>query len=101
MPYVGQPVKRFEDPRLVTGQGEYVDDVKLPGMTYAAFLRSPHAHAIIKSIDTSEALQFPGVEMVITGADLEGQIAGIETRQLAEWEMDTPGCARPPGLGPS
>ena len=89
MPYVGQPVKRFEDPRLVTGQGEYVDDVKLPGMTYAAFLRSPHAHAIIKSIDTSKALQAPGVEMVITGADLEGQISGIETRQLAEWEMDT------------
>ena len=55
MPYVGQPVKRFEDPRLVTGQGEYVDDVKLPGMTYAAFLRSPHAHAIIKSIDTTKA----------------------------------------------
>ena len=89
MPYVGQPVKRFEDPRLVTGQGEYVDDVKLPGMTYAAFLRSPHAHAIIKSIDTTKASQMPGVEMVITGADLEGQISGIETRQLAEWEMDT------------
>ena len=89
MPYIGQPVKRFEDPRLVTGQGEYVDDVKLPGMVYAAFLRSPHAHAMIKSIDTTKARQYPGVEMVVTGADLEGQIAGMAPRQLEEWEMDT------------
>ena len=89
MPYVGQPVKRFEDPRLVTGAGEFVDDIKLPGMLYAAFLRSPHAHAVIKSIDTSAARRLPGVEMVITGEDLVGQLAGMEARVLEEWEMDS------------
>ena len=48
----GKSIKRREDPRFITGRGQYVDDLKLPGMTYAAFVRSPHAHAKIRKIDT-------------------------------------------------
>ena len=51
--YVGQGVKRTEDPPLITGEGRYVDDMRVPGMLHAAFLRSLHAHARIKAIDVS------------------------------------------------
>ena len=70
MTYTGQALKRFEDPRLVTGMGVFVDDVKLPGMLYASFLRSPHAHARIRSIDPSEARSMPGVVAVLIGEDI-------------------------------
>ncbi|TMB37091.1 MAG: xanthine dehydrogenase family protein molybdopterin-binding subunit, partial [Deltaproteobacteria bacterium] len=66
----GQSIKRREDPRLITGKGTYVDDVKLPGTTHAAFVRSPHAHARIKSIDTTAARNSKGVVAVYTGKDL-------------------------------
>jgi carbon-monoxide dehydrogenase large subunit len=66
-------LKRKEDPRFIRGQGNYVDDVRLPGMLYGAVLRSPVAHANIKSIDTSAALQHPKVHAVITGKDLDAQ----------------------------
>src|SRR5512132_120699 len=69
---MGASVKRREDPRFMTGKGNYVDDVKLPGMTYAAFVRSPHAHARIKGIDTAAARKHPGVVAVFTGKDMEG-----------------------------
>jgi aerobic carbon-monoxide dehydrogenase large subunit len=65
--------KRKEDPRFIRGQGNYVDDVKLPGMLHGAVLRSPVAHARIKSIDTSAALQHPKVHAVLTGKDLDAQ----------------------------
>ena len=65
--WVGKRVKRLEDPRLLAGKATYVDDVKLPGMLYAAVLGSPHAHARIVSIDTSQAEQVPGVVAVVTG----------------------------------
>src|SRR5215208_4828565 len=65
-------LRRKEDPRFIRGQGKYVDDVVLPGMLHGAVLRSPLAHARIKSIDTSAALQHPKVHAVITGKDLEG-----------------------------
>ncbi len=68
----GASVKRREDPRLVTGQGMYTDDFKLPGMVQMTILRSPYAHARIKRIDTSKAKAHPGVVAVFTGADLEG-----------------------------
>ncbi|MBI2206286.1 MAG: molybdopterin-dependent oxidoreductase [Candidatus Rokubacteria bacterium] len=68
----GKSIKRREDPRFVTGRGTYVDDVKLPGTTYAAFVRSPHAHARIRTIDTAEAKRHPGVVAVFTGADMTG-----------------------------
>jgi carbon-monoxide dehydrogenase large subunit len=66
-------MKRKEDPRFIRGQGNYVDDVHLPGMLHGAILRSPLAHARIASIDTSAALQHPQVHAVITGKDLEAQ----------------------------
>jgi carbon-monoxide dehydrogenase large subunit len=68
---VGQHVPRFEDPRLVRGEGRYVGDVALPGMVFGYVLRSPHAHAMIKSIDTGRAKAAPGVLAVLTGADWE------------------------------
>jgi aerobic carbon-monoxide dehydrogenase large subunit len=67
---MGHAVKRKEDPRFIRGKGTYVDDVQLPGMLYLDIVRSPYAHATIKSIDTSKALAIPGVVAVITGADL-------------------------------
>src|SRR3989442_14912608 len=68
----GKAIKRREDPRFITGRGQYVDDVKLPGMTYAAFVRSQHAHAKIRRIDASAALKHPGVVAVFTGKDMTG-----------------------------
>ena len=68
----GKSIKRREDPRFITGRGNYVDDLKLPGMTYAAFVRSPHAHARIKGIDVSAAKSHPGVVAVFTGKDMTG-----------------------------
>jgi carbon-monoxide dehydrogenase large subunit len=65
----GSAIKRREDPRFITGRGQYVDDVKLPAMTYAAFVRSPHAHATIRSIRTAAAKGIPGVVAVYTGED--------------------------------
>ncbi|MEK7701159.1 MAG: molybdopterin cofactor-binding domain-containing protein, partial [candidate division NC10 bacterium] len=68
----GKAIKRREDPRFITGRGTYVDDVKLPGMTYAAFVRSPHAHARIRAIDVAPAKAHPGVVAVFTGKDMTG-----------------------------
>src|ERR1700756_4698692 len=68
---LGQSVSRFEDPRLLRGGGRYVDDMVLPRMVFGHVLRSPHAHARIRSIDTSTAKAAPGVLAVLTGADWE------------------------------
>src|SRR5438094_787650 len=67
--YIGQIIKRTEDPRLITGHGVYVNDVDVPGMLHLAFVRSPHPHARIKSIHTAAARAVPGVEAVITSED--------------------------------
>src|ERR1700712_1717192 len=67
---LGSRVRRNEDPRLLTGQALFVDDVHLPGMLHVAFLRSPHAHARLGRIDASRALALPGVVAVYTAADL-------------------------------
>jgi len=66
---IGQGVPRFEDPRLVQGRGRYIDDVVYPGMAHGVVLRSPHAHARIKSIDIEAAQAAPGVLAVLTAAD--------------------------------
>ncbi|HEY6703134.1 MAG TPA: molybdopterin cofactor-binding domain-containing protein, partial [Xanthobacteraceae bacterium] len=66
---IGEPVRRREDLRLVTGRGCYTDDLSLPNQAHAAMVRSPHAHAIIRSIETSAALTVPGVIAVLTGRD--------------------------------
>jgi carbon-monoxide dehydrogenase large subunit len=68
---IGARVKRVEDPRILTGHGRYVDDVVLPGMLHAAFLRSQVPHGRIVSVDVSEARALPGVAAVYTGADME------------------------------
>src|SRR5919199_129661 len=65
--WLGQSVKRKEDERFIRGKGNYVDDVRLPGMLHMAILRSPFAHARIRSIDTSRAAAAPGVVAVVTG----------------------------------
>src|SRR5438477_12347044 len=68
----GKSIKRREDPRFITGRGHYTDDLKLEGLTYAAFVRSPHAHARIRAIDTAAAKAHPGVVAIFTGKDLTG-----------------------------
>lgn len=71
----GARVARLEDPALLTGRGRYVDDIKLPGMLHACFVRSPHAHARLGAIDTETAQQMPGVHAVLTADDLPGAMA--------------------------
>ncbi|HEX8826624.1 MAG TPA: xanthine dehydrogenase family protein molybdopterin-binding subunit, partial [Xanthobacteraceae bacterium] len=73
---IGAAVRRKEDHRFITGMGHYTDDINRPGQAYAYFLRSPHAHAKIKSIDVKEAAKMPGVLAVLTGAELTGDKIG-------------------------
>jgi carbon-monoxide dehydrogenase large subunit len=68
---IGSSIKRREDPRLITGEAKYLDDIQLPGMLYAAILRSPYAHARIKAIRTGKAAKVPGVIAVYTGQDFK------------------------------
>ena len=68
---IGARVPRKEDYRFLTGSGQYTDDVALPGQTYAAFVRSPHAHANIRRITIDKAKRAPGVIAVYTGAEIE------------------------------
>ncbi len=68
--YIGAPLRRREDVRFVTGRGQYLDDVRLPGMLHAAILRSPHAHARVRGIDASAALTLEGVVAVFSYADI-------------------------------
>jgi aerobic carbon-monoxide dehydrogenase large subunit len=68
--WFGQPIKRVEDPDLLTGRGRYTDDIHLPGMLHAAFVRSPFAHAAVRSVDTSAARALPGVHAVLSADDL-------------------------------
>ena len=67
---MGHSMKRKEDPRLIRGQGRFIDDIQLPGMLYMDIVRSPYAHAKIKSINAERALKIPGVLAVITGETL-------------------------------
>jgi carbon-monoxide dehydrogenase large subunit len=76
--FVGQSVKRREDPRLVTGTGRYVDDVVVPGMLHAAFVRSDLARARITRLDVSAARELPGVHAVLTGADLNPDAGNVQ-----------------------
>jgi carbon-monoxide dehydrogenase large subunit len=69
---LGASIKRREDPRFITGKGNYTDDLKLPGLTHAVFVRSPHANAKIRRIDTSKAAKAPGVVAIFTGKDMTG-----------------------------
>lgn len=73
---IGQPVRRKEDFRFITGSGHYTDDINSPRQTHAYFLRSPHAHAKIKSIDIAPALKAPGVVAIFTGKDIAADKLG-------------------------
>jgi aerobic carbon-monoxide dehydrogenase large subunit len=90
--YTGASIKRSEDPRILTGAGRYVDDIKLPGMLHAAFVRSPLAHARVLSADVSAARSLPGVVAVLTGADLEAMtVPGPDLLMaLMGWAGPTP-----------
>ena len=88
--WIGKSMKRVEDPRLLAGKGRYVDDVVQPNMAHAAVLRSPHAHARIKSIDVSKAEALPGVVLVMTGAqafELTGPIASFASPPVVQYCM--------------
>ena len=74
---IGSRIERKEDVRFLTGAGQYTDDVKLANQAYAYFLRSPHAHARIKSIRTESAKKSPGVLAIYTGADLPATVGGL------------------------
>ncbi len=73
----GSSIKRREDPKLITGQGSYTDDIKLFGMLHAVIVRSPHAHARIRSVDTSRAKNHPGVVAVYTGVELQPHLGAL------------------------
>ena len=81
---VGRPVKRVEDPKLITGSDPYVNDMRLAGAATVAFVRSPHAHAVIRRIDAARARALPGVLAVLTGADVNPEIGVIHTPVLPE-----------------
>ena len=88
---IGQPLRRREDQRFLTGAGQYVDDVVLPGQSYGFFLRSPYAHARIKSIDLDAARAAPGVLQIFTGTDLaEAKVGGLPCGWLITSKDGTP-----------
>jgi len=102
---IGQSLRRREDQRFLTGAGQYVDDVVLPGQSYGFFLRSPYAHARINRINLDAAKAAPGVLHIFTGADLaEAKVGG---RRHADEGAAPPGtgarqgaaCGRPGGAG--
>ena len=90
---IGAPVRRKEDGRFLTGRGTYTDDINRPGQVYAYLLRSPHAHAEIKSIDTAKAKAAPGVVAIFTGADM--QVGGLPCGWLIHSKDGSP-MAEPP-----
>jgi len=88
---IGQSIKRREDQRFLTGAGNYTDDVTLPHQTYGAFLRSPHAHARITSINLDAARKAPGVVQIFTGPDLaEAKVGGLPCGWLIHSKDGTP-----------
>src|SRR5262245_50500779 len=88
--FVGMPIKRREDPRLITGTATYVDDLQLPGMTYMALLRSPYAHARLTRIDTQAVRGDPRLLAVLTGDDI-AEVPG----PLSIGEIDLPNLKLP------
>src|SRR5262245_39935174 len=85
---IGQSVLRFEDPRLLRGQGRFINDVNLPGQAHAVFVRSPHAHAGIRSIDVEAAKQAPGVVAVYTGHDVAADGLGMPKANMPRKRPD-------------
>src|SRR2546427_2429748 len=96
---IGQSVTRFEDVRLLKGEGRYLNDVNLPGQAHAVALRSPHAHARIRAIDVDRALKAPGVLAVLTGADVERDGLGTMKMPLRRKRPDGTPMFAPPHRG--
>jgi xanthine dehydrogenase molybdopterin-binding subunit B len=98
---IGQPLRRKEDERLLTGRGRFSDDFTVPGQTYAAVLRSPHPHARIVEIDTRRALAMPGVLGILTGQDCAADgLSPIPHNPVPQtrYDMNAGGQARSHGL---
>ncbi|HEX6442609.1 MAG TPA: xanthine dehydrogenase family protein molybdopterin-binding subunit, partial [Stellaceae bacterium] len=93
---IGQPIRRVEDRRFLTGRGHYLDDINRPHQAHAAMLRSPHAHARIRAIDTAEAAAIPGVIAVLTGEDLAQDRVGTVPCVSAVANRDGSPMASPP-----
>jgi carbon-monoxide dehydrogenase large subunit len=87
---IGQPVRRVEDTRFLTGRGRYVDDINLPQQAYGALVMSPHAHARITRVDTSRAAAAPGVMCVLTGADAVRDHIGTMPPHMMPEDMGGP-----------
>ena len=103
---VGDSRLRKEDARFIQGKGNYVDDIKMPGMVHMDIVRSPYAHARVKSIDKTEALKVPGVLAVLTADDLKPlklhwmpTLAGDVAAVLADGSVDCAACCCEIGCG--
>ena len=90
LPHIGESVLRKEDYRFLTGAGNYTDDINLPNQAYAVFVRSPHAHATITSIDLTDAKAMPGVVGIFIGKDIEGKMGGLPCGWLINNPDGTP-----------
>ena len=90
LPHIGEALRRKEDYRFLTGAGNYTDDITLANQSHAVFVRSPHAHAVIKSVDTAEALKMPGVVGIFSGKDIEGKMGGLPCGWLINNPDGTP-----------
>jgi len=89
---IGQPLKRLEDPRFITGTGRFTDDISLPNMLHGFFVRSLHAHARIESVSIEEAAKQPGVRLVLTGSDVVDQVGEMPTM---DWGQESKATHRP------
>jgi len=106
VPYVGSPLKRPDDPRILTGRGRYVDDLALPRLVHAVFVRSVHAHARVVRVDLARARAAPGVVAVLTGADVAAlcrpyrgilhHYAGMKTGAIVPLALDRVRCVGEP-----
>ncbi|MCZ2407790.1 MAG: carbon monoxide dehydrogenase [Burkholderiales bacterium 68-12] len=86
LPHIGESLRRKEDPRFLTGVGNYTDDIRQENQKYAVFVRSPYAHARLKRVDTAAAAAMPGVVRVFTGADVAGKMGGLP----CGWQINNP-----------
>ena len=90
LPHIGESLRRKEDYRFLTGAGNYTDDINLASQAYAVFVRSPHAHAVINSIDLAAAKAMPGVVNIFIGKDIEGKMGGLPCGWLINNPDGTP-----------
>ncbi|SEJ23876.1 MULTISPECIES: xanthine dehydrogenase family protein molybdopterin-binding subunit [unclassified Variovorax] len=90
LPHIGEALRRKEDYRFLTGAGNYTDDITLANQSHAVFVRSPHAHATVKSVDIAEAMKMPGVVGIFSGKDIEGKMGGLPCGWLINNPDGTP-----------